>query len=124
MADKSFNPFAGFLGAATKPASPSLRTLDCVSIPSRVFWVLRHQRRSQREAVCEVSIPSRVFWVLRPISAASAATAAACFNPFAGFLGAATSCKCERAMTEIPFQSLRGFSGCCDISLYEIGRHA
>ena len=85
----SFNPFAGFLGAATPPRRDCHSARSKVSIPSRVFWVLRLRHDFSVILRRLVSIPSRVFWVLRRDGI-------------------------EDHIRDVSFQSLRGFSGCCD----------
>ena len=109
-----FNPFAGFLGAATLEVRVPFGA-DDVSIPSRVFWVLRRIESKT------VSDGSTVFQSLRGFSgccdlfAAENIIAPLSFNPFAGFLGAATDSPRDGTTPGRMFQSLRGFSGCCDV---------
>jgi len=81
---------SGFLGSATWPSSPG----ECV----------RHS----------VSIPSRVFCVLRPCVPSSSSQKDGSFNPFSGFLGSATTTTRISLRRRSAFQSLLGFSGFCD----------
>ena len=115
-AASGFNPFAGFLGAATPRVRGGPRARRGVSIPSRVFWVLRHIDP-------EDGALGKMFQSLRGFSGCcdggvghlQVATRGG-FNPFAGFLGAATRRGTRFHAERHEFQSLRGFSGCCDMT--------
>jgi len=63
---------------------------DFVSIPVRVFSLLRRRARQRARRVVRVSIPVRVFSLLRRRLTGRAIEAGWCFNPGAGFLPAAT----------------------------------
>ena len=111
---RCFNPFAGFLGAATHSLGDFRRPVATVSIPSRVFWVLRRRHDRPQVRGPRVSIPSRVFWVLRPSSTTSSRSSSSRFQSLRGFSGCCDATMRSSRCRSSVFQSLRGFSGCCD----------
>ena len=60
-----FQSLRGFSGCCDVKLLGRVGRTSVVSIPSRVFWVLRLEIDFQGYEGSSVSIPSRVFWVLR-----------------------------------------------------------
>ncbi len=137
-ASKRFNPVVGFLGSATPryPAPPrtvapfqsrrgfsgfcdsasstSSRSRNSVSIPSWVFWVLRHGATSPPGGETSCFNPVVGFLGSATPPEWSAVSSSDCFNPVVGFLGSATRAAQQDGYLRKGFQSRRGFSGFCD----------
>ncbi len=139
LGQSSFNAVSAFLASATRRDARPERARCGVSMPSRLFWLLRPPPPPPYSPPPPpVSMPSRLFWLLRPCYLGRIPAAVVRFNAVSAFLASATlawtsqwTCRSWVSMpsrlfwllrpatpetirrTE-PFQCRLGFSGFCD----------
>ncbi len=117
-----FNAFAAFLGSATLRSLGYSQERSLVSMPSRLFWVLRPPTIRFSGGGQSVSMPSRLFWVLRLERVERDYVDPNAFQCLRGFSGFCDIHEIENLGATVTFQCLRGFSGFCDV-LDEFSSH-